>query len=63
MTPLHSVKKDTVDEGYSNYVIGNVLMISEGRSGSDNVFTLRDGTVHPLRAHYSSGSCYRLTYL
>lgn len=27
----------------SNSNLGNILMISEGRSGSDNVFTLRDG--------------------
>jgi ribonuclease P/MRP protein subunit RPP40 len=24
--------------------LGNILMISEGRSGSDNVYTLKDGT-------------------
>jgi ribonuclease P/MRP protein subunit RPP40 len=24
--------------------LGNTLMISEGRSGSDNVYTLKDGT-------------------
>jgi hypothetical protein len=29
--------------------IGNILMISEGRSGSDNVFTLRDGSFLNLR--------------
>jgi hypothetical protein len=28
------------------WTIGNILMISEGRSGSDNVFTLRDGSSH-----------------
>lgn len=54
MTPLHSVKKDTVDEGYSNYVIGNILMISEGRPGSDNVFTLRDGILFAYRTKCSS---------
>jgi ribonuclease P/MRP protein subunit RPP40 len=35
--PTYQVQK-------SNSRIGNILMISEGRSGSDNVFTLRDGS-------------------
>ena len=28
---------------YANALAGNILMISEGRSGTDNVFSLRDG--------------------
>ena len=37
---------DIPDEGickHANALAGNILMISEGRSGTDNVFSLKDG--------------------
>lgn len=33
-----------IKDGTLTWDIGNILMISEGRSGSDNVFTLKDGS-------------------
>lgn len=36
---------------------GDVLMISEGRSGIDNVYSLRNGWFCPLNLLASSDSC------
>ncbi|KAJ5374919.1 Ribonuclease P Rpp40 [Penicillium concentricum] len=42
MTPLALLEHDF----FNTYIkSGNILMISEGRSGSDNVFTLQDGVL------------------
>ncbi|KAJ5972196.1 uncharacterized protein N7479_002114 [Penicillium vulpinum] len=42
MTPLSLLEHDF----FNTYIkSGNILMISEGRSGSDNVFTLQDGVL------------------
>lgn len=38
-------------------VIGDILMISEGNSGSDNVFTLRDGWHPPNTEFYGMTRC------
>jgi hypothetical protein len=38
-------------------VIGDILMISEGHSGSDNMFTLRDGWNPPNAEFYGMTGC------
>lgn len=37
------VSCSSFSESAFNWLLGNILMISEGRAGSDNVFTLQDG--------------------
>lgn len=52
----HSI---STGQGILTRNLGNILMISEGRLGSDNVFTLRNGAFLPkLRLE---DSCHRRT--
>lgn len=56
-TPFFSVFHGPVTEQSPIVLIshlGNILMISEGLSGSDNVYTLKDGTFAQEDAHLGS---------
>ena len=40
------VSLDNDGSGLADALLGNVIMLSEGRAGVDNVFTLRTGMLH-----------------